>query len=144
MWERISAVHPVRESGWLCCTKSDARFIRFNLAVGSFSLHTQISWLSSICRVTLPIPLRLFLSLAGSDRTFHFLSSSRLPSAQHVDVGICVDLQCVCVYGLVTLQIVRLLTNRRGQCSCYDNHACHHNITGRRVMSSVRISCDLM
>jgi len=35
-----------------------------------------------------------------------------LSSAQLVDVGISVDLQCVCVYGLVALQIIRLLANR--------------------------------
>lgn len=62
--------------------------------------------------MTLPIPLRLFHSLAGSDKAFHFLSSSTLPLAQHVDVGICVDLQCVCGYGLVALQIARLLANQ--------------------------------
>lgn len=95
-------------------TKSDAGFIRFNVGSGLCLsiVRTQISWLSSICRVILPIPLRLFRSLAGSDIAFHLLSSSRSPSAQHVDVGICVDLQCVCVYGLVALQIVRLLANR--------------------------------
>lgn len=75
-------------------------FIRFNVGTG-LSLHTQISWHNPICCVTLPIPLRSLRSIAGSDKAFHFLSSSRSPSTQHVDVGICVDLQCGCVCGLV-------------------------------------------
>lgn len=66
VWRRISAGNRVDSDADI---KSDAGFISFNVGSGLCLsiVRTQISWLSSICRVILPIPLRLIRSLAGSD-----------------------------------------------------------------------------